>query len=768
MLHRLKTEPQAQGAYSMMASVSQIQTFLMARTLPDQTIRTSLCAFLGLAAALITTSCSQSADLSASLYQKAQAAETSNDLNSAKKYYLECVTASQESKSSYFQLAAVNRLCALEKTNNNVTKARTYLNEAGALADACTANDTGSSAAQSELTRERYFAYMQLGNWHFEDGLYESARKAYNKAVTLEAQLKIAPDSETSAAGRIKSLEPLANGEQSQVFQSLENSMKRAPESKTKTDRDSQLIKYVYSSAENFRRFGGSQLSVNLLKALGRVRSEYGIRHESYRSCFEVTAGTLLQRRDFDRLTLLLEDDMKEFAEFSQADLDDTRPEAVENATFYSKDLLLMAKSFEHRRQWKEMLACCQKTQNTSAKVFTTDSPDERYFLETLAIAQDNNHLPDEALQTRKRLLHSFKTSSKDSETYANALMLQGLKLTEVERYNEAERLFEEAHRMCGKLKNNEIKAHLLVAYSDLLRRQGKNPKAREIALEAVPYCKASQDQMILLNCYSLLCLESTAISPEAALRYAEMSLALLQKNGRAFASKNINLAVQPYFDAANLNRVLGNNREAMRYADEGLELIKGAKHQPPELMVALYGVKADIFREYRNWKQEAICRERSIDFARLIKQPVPVLLAYPLFVAGLRQQENGNFDAAEKHLREAMALTKNEPSLKQLNLNCKAGLGWGLAKSRRDISQASNIKTELLKEYKSTFGANVGDNGVFCVRISDLCYALNDKKNSLLLLDEAQSILSKDKNLIKAWAPTIAHHKRSVQSMND
>lgn len=750
----------------MKANVSQTLIFAMARFQPNQTIKTSLCAFLGLAAAFITASCSQSPEVSASLYRKGQAAEASKDLNEAKKYYLECVTASQESKSPYFQLAAVNRLSALEMTNNNTAKVRTYLNEAATLSDTFTSDNTGLSTSNSDLTAERYTAYIKLGNWHFEDGLYESARKAYNKALPLEAQLKTAADSQMSAAERIKSLEPLANVEQSQVYKSLEDSRKRIPVNKV--EGQPQIIKAVVFNAENLKHQGGRQAAVQLLNALSRVRSEYGIRHESYRNCFDVTAATLLQCREFDPLARLLEDDMKEFEHFSQVDLNDTRPKAVENATFYNNDLLLTAKIHLYRQQWKEMLACCQKIQEASAKVFTTDSPEERDFLETLAIAQQKNNLPAEALQTRKRLLQNIKTSSKDSEMYANTLMLQGLKLTELERYDEAEKLFEEAHKMCGKLKNAEIKSHLLIAYSDLSKRQFKNEKARELALEALPHCKVSRDPLILLNCYSLLCLQSTASSPAEALKYTELRLALMRKNGRAFASKNIDVTAQIYFDAASLNRILGNNREAMRKADEGLEFIKEEKRKPPELMAALYGVKADIFREQRNWKQESVCREKSVEFARLIKHPTPVLLGYHLFTAGLRQQENGNFELGEKHLREAIALTESEPSLKQLNVNCKAGLGCGLAKYRKDFSQANIIKTELLKEYKSAFGANLGDNGVCCVRIADLCSELRDKENSMLLLNEAQAILSKDENLIKTWAPIIAHHKRSIQSMHD
>lgn len=703
---------------------------------------------IGIGSALAISGCTQPDNLAAELYKKGQAAEVSKDWKQAEKQYLETLSAALESKSAHYHLASINRLTDVEVSLHNPSKAKSYMNQAATLAEKME-NENKNFSGNEPLAREKHVAIMRLANWLFEDGNYVSARRLYGKAFNLEEELKIDPKDDSSAANRIKKLDALESFEHSQVSSQLGkngySTALRGPEAAHRAMERSQVIKDMQVKLVEFDKKGGTALAHQIMELLAKTRKNYGSRENEYRVWLKNVVSNLLKKGEFALLIPVLEADMKNFSNYSEASVDAAVPEAVENATFLTEDLIMLAEIKLYQNQWKEMLEICERAEQIAAKVVRKSSPLEYEMLLMLVTAQENNDQRVKALPKRKRQLEWFKKQQDNPLAYSEYLFSYGLDLAAAGRLDEAEAIGDEAYKIKRGIKGESHFESFVISYAELLIRLNKPDKARTVLLEALPYLQRSNTPSQLLSCYLHLSTVSIEKHPAEALEY--------NKRLQEIALKHSDLEVkylmaQSILSCASLEIQFGKYTGALHTLDRGLEWEYKHGHELSAFTAGMWNGKANVYQHLRDWKQEKECRTKAIDICRRFNPPQPGPRSSTLFQAASQYQVHREFLEAERYLREAIEITegKDEKPLKGMNLLCKSSLAICLFNSNKSPTQAANMKKEILPVYKKAFSGDQNSDITLCLALCELCVLLKDKPNARAAINQAELLYSKQK----------------------
>ncbi len=734
-------------------------------------------------AAVITSSCTSSAHLAGEFYQKAEAAQASNDLQQAEKCYLNCLaaTATGTPTSSYYKLAAVNRLTELENKLHNPSKAKSYMNQAATLAENIKQKGEGQDdetdrtkpvsdqSADIALAKEKHIALMRLADWLFQEGNFISSSKLYDKSLALETELKIAPTDENSAAGRIKTLESSSSFEHDQISSTLSSSSNlsalRGSAADARAKARQKDLDEILAIQKDFQTQGGTELAHKLLDALGKVRNALGNREDTYRTWQKIVSTSLITKGQYNLLAPVIEADMKDFSSFSTADLESAQPEAVENATNFVQDLIVIAQIKQQKSEWQNMLACCTKAQPLAGKLIRADSTEDYELSLLTATALEATGKRAEALPYRKRQLEIFEKVFYDRSIHSDYLASYAFDLVAVNRLAEAEAVARKSYDQKQKLKIKHDLFSFLVSYADLFKREEKFDEARKILLEALPLCQHADNKIQLMECYSILAAVCAKTHKTEALEYNRHIRDILRKNDEFGQNYRVS---QSFLESAAIECQLGRRQEAIKTLDEGIKWQISNNDISSAYTAAMYNLKGAALGELGNWKQDKECKLKSIEICRHLNPPQPSPLASSLFQAAHRCLAHKEYELSEKLFREALQVTaaENNSEGKEMNLMCKAALGSCLVLSNKDPADAKRVKTEALSTYKSAFTSQPAFDISLCCCIAELCIALKDKKNATLVLHEADLIKAKEK-----YPPVYANlerQKKELLSMGD
>jgi len=716
---------------------------------------------------LLLSGCATS-DQAAALYAKAEKEAQANNPKLAEATYLACAAYSSESKSQYYQLAAINRLTELEKQLGNATKSRQYMTQAATLAEKLDAS-SGSAASDKTnalLAKERHLALMRLADSLYEDGNFVSAKKLYEQASSLEAmpQLK---NAENAASERIRILDQQAKAENENFDRRLainrnSKEFRGADAAKRANDRQ-KLIEKLSSTASAFLESGNEELVPRLLDMLYQLRSEYSYREDAYRRAYKEVASALIARKRFDVLAPLVEEDVRKVSSYTKVDLDAAVPEAVDNATFHTQDLIILSQMMMHQKRYAETLATIQKVEVVAPKVIRPNSPLEVEFLTSLASAYEQNGQRLRALPIRERQMEILNTAVNQPFVYVDALFNYRRDLIEVGRLDEAEKFSEE---MIQTVKGLKTKVHTIPAYMsycDLLMRNKKFEKARPVLLEAIKICQAQNNTAALLNCYVMLSTACSQSSLKEALTYSKHAEGLIRKHGD-FGQQQMALIM---LNSASYEVQLGKNKDAIGTLDSAIAWQIEHKQTQSACTVALYNLKAIALGNLNDWSGEKIVRSKAIEICRQMNPPQPSVLASTLTQAAGHYQQKAEFAKAEEYFREAIRALdgKTEPEHKQSCLTYKAALGACLAQGRKSSKEARALKDEILNAYKASFTSSQDSNLSLCLGAAELCNLLNDKDNQKLVMQDAETIFRRNKDSLKPFEKRMENQRQSLKA---
>jgi hypothetical protein len=726
----------------------------------------------GVAALLFIQSCSSSAQVASNLYHDAQAAEANRDLNKAEQLYSSCVSASLDARSEGYQLAALNRLTELQKQLNNPSKAKSYMNKAATLAENVKEHSESSESNRKRqgvsLAKEQHEALMRLADWEFEDGNYISSRKLYEKAAALEPQLNILPDSNYSAATRINRLETRSQLEHEQVKKGMSknqaSAMLRGPQFAERSLDRRKVLDKMNVAMNTYRADGREESARAFLKELETIRTTYGAKEPEYRSALSFGARTFLLHNNPDPIAPFVEADLKLHESFSQAELDNAVPQAVENATSYVQDLVMLAMIRKHQNRFAESLDYCQRAQKLAKQVIPAKSRlDFELSLET-AIALEHNNRHAEALPYRRHVLEIYNLYDKDMNSYANQMSSIGTDLFANNLIVESEAAFKEAVKLKRKQKNPENLSHTLHAYADTLIKTGKYAEARKILIESLPYSQKDGKSQQIYN-YTLLISACRDINPTEAVMYGKKSLEEMRRYGTF--NQDFMIA-QNCVGVAEIEMRMGKYKDAVKTLDEGVEWQLAHGKELSAFTAGMLNLKAAALHALGKYDEEEKCRLRSVDICRRFSPPQPDPLASTLFQTAARLQQREKFEQAEKLYKEAIAIgaKENDIAYKQVQLQCLAALGEIAILYRKDTKLAENYKAQLVPTYKKYLRNVTHADISLCLTIGDLCFMLKDKKNLQTLLDTAQSAYDKDPQKRPEQLEKLQRHRKTYNTL--
>jgi hypothetical protein len=734
-----------------------------------------LAVLLGTAVLLSSTGCTQPIDQSGVIFRKAHEEEAAGDLKQAEQYYLACIASSIETKSRYYHLAAINRLTELEKKLNNQPKSKIYMNQAATFAENNISNDKkegekkSSSESENLMAQECHLALMRLADWLYEDGNFVSARKLYEKAAELEKTFHFNSSSETSAEARIKILDSQAKSESDNIETRLEmnrySKTLRGPAAAQRSEERHRMSENLARLCLDYQNNGDKSLADETVALLSKLRDIYGPREDEYRRRYCELAAALNIRDNFALLTPLVESDLKEFSSFSRADLDAAIPEAVENATFYTQDLLIMAEMRYRQKRYEEMLELCRKVETLAPKVLRENSELEVQFLGFMALALEFNNQKTKALPYRKKHLEKFRKTHDNPVAYSDFLHHYQLDLIDAGMNAEAENVAEEIIKIKRTVKGESHIVPSYLTYATALIKDDKHEKARQVLLEALPNCRKYKDKNGLLGCYALLSQACAKSHPEEAIAYSKSVEDLLRKNGD-FGAKHMMAEIAITRATAEIQT--GKSADAARTLDRAIEWQLAHKNEVSAYTAGLYNLKAAVLgRTSGDWTAEKKCRSKAIDICRGFQPPQPGPLASTLIQTAFQYEKHQEFGEAEKHFREAIGVLKNSenPAEKETLLNSKAALAGCLKRANKNPAEVLSLKNEILPVYKSRF-TNVPDSDLsLCLVIAELCTLLQDKTNLKLVMQEAESIYAKNKTGLKAFDERIEFQRKALKA---
>jgi len=707
-------------------------------------------------------------DNAAALYDKAQKEEKNSSLELAEKAYIACAAHSANAKSPYYQLASVNRLTELEKRAGNHSRSRTYMNQAATIAETLNEKTAAISTTNEnqQLDKEKHIAIMRLADSLYEDGNFVSAKRLYEQAADLEERMKEKPG-ENSAVERIKLLDRQAKTENEDVSQRLSvanfSGKLRGPKAAQRSDERHKSMVQLSEMCVAYMERGDKSLAPKLLAALEQMRTTYGFRENEYRRAYKEVTASLVSRSNFALVTPLLEKDMKMFSSFSQADLESAVPEAVDNATFYTQDLMILALMKLHQKRHDEMLEICQKIEKLAPRVIPPNSLTEAEFLSSMALALERTGKKDKALPYRERQMRIIGRTANQIYLYAFALSCYAQDLIDVGRLEDAEKAAEELLRLKRTMKKDSLTIPTYVSYAELLIRIGKNEKARQILLEAIPLCEAEKDKSTLLKCYVMLSSACATSRVPEALLYARRAEDVVRKYGD-YRQQSL---AKILHSAATYEVQLGRNRDAIRTLDRGIAWQMAHDRANRAITVELYNLKAVALGHLNDWPGEKAMHKKAIELCRQLKPQEPIALASTLAQAAGQCQINGELGEAEKYFREAVETLKGstDPGQKQSFLTYKAALGTCLAQERKGEPEAQTIKDEILPIYKSNLTRSDFADFTLCLCTAELCAALNDTTNQKLLMQEADSIYKRNKGSLKLFEKRMERQHQSLKA---
>lgn len=711
----------------------------------------------------ILASCGQGSDTAERLYQQARNDEAANNLKNAELEYLQCIAACEETKSQYFQIAALNRLTELEPKLNNHSKAKTFMNQAATLAEK--PDDIQPGVESKELAKEKHLALMRLASWKFEDGNFLSSRKLFAEAAALEPILKIDPNLESSAVAHIKMVESRAGTEHNEVAQRIGNHVSfaelRGAEAKKRADNRHKLIENLIAQTNVYKLKGGDELGRKMLSSLDQVRTSYGTRDEQYRLLFENVASAFLYKHQVVSYRQLVEKDMQEFSAFKDEDLTLAKADAMENAEFYARDLLLMAQLYNHSYQWKEMLDVTKRARQLADKVIRHDSIHDYNANMYLATALEFTDNRKDALNYRQRALEQFqKLFPSKPHALAEHYFQLAQDLEVANHSKESEEAFKRALSLQSRDREQGDLQGTLHAYSDILFKQQKYAEARKYSLEELPLRIKENNPITLVDCYVNIAKSSTASHPKEAMEYFRLARDVMRKHPEVqFHEHEANL-----LKAAVLEEQFQNHKTALKNLDEALARLHKKKHRTP-LTAGILNTQATILNGLGETKKEEAARKEAIEICRELKPRQIDPLASTLVQAGNSSAKRKMYAEAEQFYEEALSTLAetSDSALMHYKLSAQAGLATTLALMNKKIDKAKSLQASLLNSYKTSYTSIPNENIAMNIYVARLCLALKDKNNCQKVLDEAESIYQHNKQTTKSFKTVIDSEKQKL-----
>lgn len=731
-------------------------------------IRVATC----ITALLLVQSCASNAQLAADLYRDAQSAENAKELKKAEHLYVSCVSAGQDARRNDYQLAALNRLTDLEKQLSNQSKAKAYMNQAATLAENISEREESSKTTDDSklfsLPKEQHIALMRLADWEFEDGNYISARKLFEKASTLEEQLQIDAKSNDSAFLRIARLDSRAEIEHKQISFAMSKdpsaAMIHGPAYEHRLEDRRKLLHRWNEMLNQYRDDGKEQSGKEVLRMLQVLRTTYGYTEPEFRSAMNFAVKTFLFHGHPDTVVSIVEQDLPLYRNFSQADLDNAVPQAVDNATCYAQDLVLLAMIYRHQGRFEESLAKCMEAQKISKQVIPANSTLEWELALESAIALEHNNKHAEAVPYRRLVLARASENDVAASEIADILSNLGTDYFEGGNTVEAEAAFKEAIRLKRKEKNKENFSYILQAYAKTLIALGRNTEARKILIEAIPDSDR-QGGFQPIYTYSLLLSACRDINPKEAVMYGKKSLELMRKNG---TYNHDHMMSENCVKVAEIQVIHHLYKDAIKTLDEGYAWQKAHGKEFTAHTAGMLNLQGTALHELGKLDEEEATRLKAIELCRRFNPPQPGPLASTLFQTASRLQQRSKWEQAEKLYKEALVVsaTKDNPTCRQVNLQSKAALGVIAAIHRKDIKMAEQYKSEILPIDKKYFCNITHADISMLVTVADLCFILHDKKNLKLLMDTAQSIYDKDPQKQPDQLERLQRHRKTYAAL--
>lgn len=697
------------------------------------------------AVSLLAQSCTPQAQIAASLYNDGQSAEAAKDLKKAEQSYVSCLSAALDGNSEEYRLAALNRLTELEKRLNNPSKAKSYMNKAATLAENVKYKDDKTPSVS--LAKEQHEALVRLGDWEFEDGNYISARKLYEKATSLEPVLKIEPQSNQSAYTLISRLEARASMENAQVKKGMSKNKStlemRGPEFIKRSSARHKVQKDMNEALNRYRDDGSAENAAKFLQQLEKIYTIYGATEPEYRNALNYGTRAFLLHNNPEPIAPFVEKDLTRYNNFSQAALDNAVPQAVEDATSYVQDLLMLGMIRRHQGRFGEGLDFCMKAQSLAKKVIPENSRMDYELSHETAMALEHMQRFAEALPYRRRVVAMIDTYDKEHTSYADQMSSLGTDLFANGLFGDAESAFKKSIQIKRAEKNQNNYCNILHTYADTLLKLGKTKEARMILLESLPYSQKT-GSFSLINNYTLLMRAYRDIDPKAAIQYGKKSLDQMRKFG---TFNHEYLPADNFLKVAEIQVQNHWCNDGIKTLDEGVAWQIAHGQELSAFTAAMLNLKGAALNELGKYDEEEICRLKALDLCRRFVPPQPGPLTSTMFQTAARFQQRKKFEQAEKLYREAIVLSAKsaDPSCKQIELQSKASLGVIAIIQRNDRVTAERYKAELLPVFKSRLRNVTHQDISLCLNIADLCFYLKDKENCQKLLNMAQSVYDKD-----------------------
>lgn len=714
-----------------------------------------LAVLIGTAAFL--SGCTQSNDQTGVIFRKAQEEEAAGGFKLAEQYYLACISSSLETGSKYYQLASVNRLTELEKKLNSPTRSKIYMNQAATLAEKSDGKSDKKTSEEEklQLAQERHLALMRLADWLYEDGNFISARKLYEQAAELEKTFPLKSAAETTAKERIHELDKQAKSENDEIVTRLSanrftDSLRGPAAAQRARDRHLMMVSVSKASAD-YLNGGDVALARKAVELLSQLRTIFGPREDEYRRSYREVINALIVRENFELGIPLVEADMKEFSAFTPAALEAAIPEAVENATFNTQDLLIMAEIRFKQKRYKEMLELCKNVETLAPKVIRENSPLQLEYFGCMALALEYNNQRTAALPFRKKHLEMFKKAHDIPMSYADLLHFYKLDLLAAGMNAEAETVADKILEVKKTVKGESNIVPSFLEHAGELIKNGKYEKARQVLVDALPHCRKYKNKRALLNCYTLLFQVCSRNHLQDAIEYSKCAEDMLRKEGD-LGQKQV--MVQALLTRATAETQLGQDKEALRTLDRAIDWQLSGNDELSAYTAALLNLKAQVLGRTADWEAEKKCRSQAIDVCRRINPPQPAPLASTLTQAALQYMKRKEYDGAENYLREAIRALSGAKNAedKEALLNCKVALGSCLALAKKNAAESLSIKKEILPVYKSSFTNTPASDLSLCIMTAELCILLNDRANSKVVMNDAESIYAKHKDSLKAF----------------
>lgn len=725
-----------------------------------------------LAALLLIQACASSRQVAADLYRNAQSAETSKDLKKAEQLYTSCVSAGLDARREDYQLAALNRLSDLERQLSNQSKAKAYMNQAATLAEnikeGADNNNVIDDSKLFSLPKEQHIALMRLADWEFEDGNYISARKLFEKASALEQQLQIDANSNESAFLRIARLDSRAEIEHKQVALAMSKdpsaALIRGPAYEHRLQDRRKILHRWNEKLNQYRADGTDRSGKEVLRMLQLLRTTYGYTEPEFRSAMNFGVKTFLLHGHPDQVASIVEQDLPLYKNFSQEDLDNAVPQAVDNATCYAQDLVLLAMIYRHQGRFEESLGKCMEAQKLSKQVIPANSSLEWELALETAIALEHNNRYAEAVPYRKLVLAKANQNDVSQSSYADLLGNLGTDYFEGGNSVEAEAAFKEAIRLKRIQKSKESFSYILLAYAKTLLALGRNAEARKILLESIPDSQKEGGFQPIHN-YSLLVSACRDINPKEAVIYGKKSIELMRKNG---TYNHDYMMPENCVRVAEIQVCHGLYKDAIKTLDEGYDWQKSHGKELTAHTAGMLNLKGTALHELGKLDEEEATRLKAIELCRRFNPPQPGPLASTLFQTASRLQQRSKWDQAEKLYKEALLVSaeKDNPTCRQVSLQSKATLGVIAAVHRKDTKLAEQYKSEILPIDKKYF-CNITHSDIsMLVTVADLCFILHDKRNLKLIMDTAQSIYDKDPQKQADQLERLRRHRKTYAAL--